>query len=359
MDFTDQLKQFAKRATDLKDSLQTEEATKMSLIVPFFRILGYDVFNPEEFTPEYTADVGIKKGEKVDYAIMDNGEPVILIEAKSCKEKLDKHDSQLFRYFGVSTAKFGILTNGIIYKFYTDLDEQNKMDLTPFLEVNILNLKPNILVELKKFHKDNFSVEDIASSASELKYSKSIREFMTAQLENPSDDFTKYILSEIYAGVKTQNVIEKFKPIIKKSLNTFISDLMNDKISAALKTEENSQEDKPESEENPVDNESTPETHESKIKTTETEIEAFYIIKSILGEKVDLQRITYKDTESYFNILLDNNTRKWICRLRLDGRKHTIAFPGENKSEEKRPIENNNDLFNYKGELIKSLEKYI
>ncbi len=356
MDFTDQIKQFAKRAAELKDSLATEEATKMSLIVPFFRILGYDVFNPEEFTPEYTADVGIKKGEKVDYAIMDNGEPVILIEAKSCKEKLDKHDSQLFRYFGTSTAKFGILTNGIVYKFYTDLDEQNKMDLTPFLEVNILNLKPNILLELKKFHKDNFSVEDIASSASELKYSKSIREFMTQQLDNPSDDFTKYILSEIYEGVKTQNVIEKFKPIIKKSLNTFISDLMNDKISAALKTDDADGENKP--------NEKSPETdqpavHESKIKTTDSEIEAFYIIKSILGEKVDLERITYKDTESYFNILLDNNTRKWICRLRLEGRKQSIAFPDENKAEKKQPIESNNDLFNYKDEIIKSLERYI
>ena len=356
MDFTDQLKQFAKRAADLKDSLQTEEATKMSLIVPFFRILGYDVFNPEEFTPEYTADVGIKKGEKVDYAIMDNGEPVILIEAKCCKEKLDKHDSQLFRYFGVSTAKFGILTNGIIYKFYTDLDEQNKMDLTPFLEVNILNLKPNILAELKKFHKDNFSVEDIASSASELKYSKSIREFMAQQLETPSDDFTKYILSEIYEGVKTQNVIEKFKPIIKKSLNAFINELMNDKISAALKTEESPE--KSEQEASETADESA-EAHESKINTTEDEIEAYYIIKSILGEKVELERITYKDTENYFNILLDGNTRKWICRLRLDGKKHSIAFPDENKSEQKQPLNSNNDLFKYRGQFIKSLEKYL
>lgn len=355
MDFIDQIKQFAQRASDLKDSLQTEEATKMSLIVPFFRILGYDVFNPEEFTPEYTADVGIKKGEKVDYAIMDNGEPVILIEAKSCKEKLDKHDSQLFRYFGVSTAKFGILTNGIIYKFYTDLDEQNKMDLTPFLEVNILNLKPNILAELKKFHKDNFSVEDIASSASELKYSKSIREFMTRQLENPSDDFTKYILSEIYEGVKTQNVIEKFKPIIKKALNAYINELMNDKISAALKTEETNEK----GEQEAVAPADEPSEHDSKINTTEEEIEAYYIIKSILGEKVELERITYKDTENYFNILLDGNTRKWICRLRLEGKKHSIAFPDENKSETKLPLASNNDLFKYREQLIQSLEKYL
>ncbi len=351
MDFSDQIKQFSKRIASLKDTLQTEEATKMSLIVPFFQMLGYDVFNPDEFTPEYTADVGIKKGEKVDYAIMDNGTPIILIEAKWCGEKLDKHDSQLFRYFGVSSAKFGILTNGLIYKFYTDLDEANKMDLTPFLEVDLLNLKATSIAELKKFHKDTFSIEDISSSASELKYSKSIRDFMTKQLEEPSDDFIKYILSEVYSGMKTQAVVEKFKPIIKKSLNAFVSELMNDKITAALKTEETESSDV-------TENSTAPIQQESKIITTETELEAFNIIKSILCEKIDVNRITYKDTESYFNILLDNNTRKWICRLRLDGKKRSIAFPDENKQEHKESLSNNNDIFRYKKNLFNSLEKY-
>ena len=111
MDFVDQLKQFAKRVESMKDSLQTEEATKTALIMPFFSMLGYDVFNPQEFVPEFTADVGIKKGEKVDYAILKDGEPVILVECKSITENLDRHDSQLFRYFGTTTAKFAILTN--------------------------------------------------------------------------------------------------------------------------------------------------------------------------------------------------------------------------------------------------------
>ena len=134
MDFADEIKQFASRVEDVKDTISTEEATKMSVIVPFFQLLGYDVFNPNEFTPEYVADVGIKKGEKVDYAIMEDGKPLILIECKAISEQLDKHASQLFRYFGTSEAKFGILTNGIIYKFYTDLEETNKIDLVPFLE---------------------------------------------------------------------------------------------------------------------------------------------------------------------------------------------------------------------------------
>lgn len=117
MDFADQLKVLAKRVASLKEQIQTEEAAKTSFIMPFFQLLGYDVFNPLEFVPEYTADVGIKKGEKVDYAILSDGLPIILIEAKWCGEDLGKHGGQLFRYFGTTKAKFGILTNGIEYRF--------------------------------------------------------------------------------------------------------------------------------------------------------------------------------------------------------------------------------------------------
>ena len=152
----DVIKQFSERILSLKDTITTEESTKMSLVVPLFQLLGYDVFNPNEFCPEYIADVGIKKGEKVDYAILENGQPNILVECKSCSEQLDKHSSQLFRYFGTSPAKFGILTNGIIYRFYTDLEESNKMDLVPFLEIDMANLKDSSINELKKFCKDNF-----------------------------------------------------------------------------------------------------------------------------------------------------------------------------------------------------------
>lgn len=171
MEFNDVIKQFSERILSLKDTITTEESTKMSLVVPLFQLLGYDVFNPNEFCPEYIADVGIKKGEKVDYAILENGQPNILVECKSCSEQLDKHSSQLFRYFGTSPAKFGILTNGIIYRFYTDLEESNKMDLVPFLEIDMENLKDSSINELKKFCKDNFDKDKIFSTAEELKYS--------------------------------------------------------------------------------------------------------------------------------------------------------------------------------------------
>jgi Uncharacterized conserved protein len=354
MDFIDEIKQFSARVQKLKDQIPTEEATKMSLIVPFFQLLGYDVFNPDEFLPEFTADVGIKKGEKVDYAIMNNGQPVILIECKWCGEDLDKHSSQLFRYFGTSAAKFGILTNGILYKFYTDLDESNKMDLTPFLEFDILNPKQNIVSELKKFSKDSFDVNNIFSTASELKYSKAIKVLFSGQLKEPTDDFVKYILSGIYDGVKTQNVVDKFRGIIKKSLNDYINEMMNDKISSALKTEEEVAAVTIEAPEEVKEDEAS-----NKIHTTGEEIECYYIVKSLLIGVVGIDEITYKDNERYFSILYKGNIRKTICRINLDTKKKQIMIPDENKDFIRYYIESINDIYAFKDSFIKLVSTYI
>lgn len=192
MEFNESIKQFSERVSIMKNTISTEESTKMSLIVPLFQLLGYDVFNPLEFCPEYTADVGIKKGEKVDYAILEDGKPNILIECKSCSETLDKHASQLFRYFSTTPAKFGILTNGVIYKFYTDLEEANKMDLIPFLEINMENIKDSSINELKKFCKENFDKDKIFSTAEELKYTSLIKGILASEYDNPSEEFVRF-----------------------------------------------------------------------------------------------------------------------------------------------------------------------
>ncbi|EMF0348774.1 type I restriction enzyme HsdR N-terminal domain-containing protein, partial [Enterococcus faecium] len=278
--FQDTLKQLGKRVVELKDSIGTEEATKTSLIMPFFAALGYDLFNPTEFVPEFTADVGIKKGEKVDYAIVLEGQPTILIEAKSINEQLTKHDSQLFRYFGTTVSKFGILTNGEEYKFFTDLDEPNKMDLTPFLTVNITKIKDSQIPELAKFHKDNFDVDKITSSAAELKYLNSLKNYLSSELNDPTEDFVKYLLTEIYDGMKTKQTVEKFKPIIKKGLNQFIAERVNDKLSAALKTSVTVEDNETKSESNTTD-----ET-DSEIVTTPEELEAYTICKVVLKDTI-------------------------------------------------------------------------
>lgn len=357
MDFIDQVKQFSKRVETLKDSILTEEATKTSIIMPFFSMLGYDVFNPQEFVPEFTADVGIKKGEKVDYAIMNEGEPIILIEAKSINENLEKHDSQLFRYFGTTKAKFAILTNGLIYRFYTDLEEKNKMDGTPFLEINILDMKENQVPELKKFHKSVFNIDEIFDTASVLKYANEFKQILAKQLQAPSDEFVKLFLQDVYTGVKTQAVIEKFRPILKKSLNDYINETMNDKIKSALGSS-----DTPAIEasvEVPPVSSDDKEDRSPKIITTEEELEAYFLIKNMLKDVVPVEDITYKDTVNYLNCLYKNNVRKWICRLILSGTQHVLIIPEVNKAESKYQLENIYEIEKYKVQLTEVLKRYL
>lgn len=316
---------------------------------------------PQEFVPEFTADVGIKKGEKVDYAITKEGVPVILVECKSISENLDRHDSQLFRYFGTTSAKFAILTNGIIYRFYTDLDNTNKMDEDPFLSINILDVRDNQVPELKKFCKSVFDVDSIFSTASELKYVHEFKTIFASQLESPSDDFTRIFLQGCYSGQKNQNVIEKFRPVLRKALNDLISEMMNDKIKTALGGSGGSVS---VSEPRPADEQQAPTEEQAEkrtpnIVTTEEELEAYFIIKNLLGDIVDHHDITYRDTETYINILYKGNGRKWICRLVLRENQKTLLIPDENKKEIKHSLSDIYELPQYKAELAEVLQRYL
>ena len=344
--FGEELKKLGKRVEKIKNNINTEEATKTSLVMPFFQILGYDIFDPTEFVPEFTADVGIKKGEKVDYAIMLNSQPVILIEAKAINEQLTKHDSQLFRYFGTTTSKFGILTNGEEYKFFTDLEEQNKMDITPFLIVNISNIKDSQIPEVAKFHKDNFDIENIVSTASELKYLNNLKIFLNDQMNTPSEEFTKYLVGEIYDGVKTKSTLDKFKPIIKKGLAQFINERVNEKLSAALNTSAAAKEEIIE-----------PIQSEPEIITTAEEMETFTIVKIILKDTIQIDRLYYRDNKSYFNILLDDNIRKWIVRVFVYDNKIKMVLNDSNKTSYE--ISNPVDLIVHSNEIVNVVETLI
>lgn len=353
MGFSEELKNLSERITNLKETIKTEESTKMSLIIPLFQLLGYDVFNPNEFCPEYTADVGIKKGEKVDYAILFNGAPSILIECKSCTENLDKYGSQLFRYFSTTTAKFGILTNGIIYKFYTDLEEANKMDLIPFLEIDLLNIQNSQISQLQKFAKENFDSSNIFSAAEELKYSSLIKNVLIKEIEDPSDEFVKLIVSKVYEGKKSQAIIDKFTPIVKKSFSSLITERINRKLSDALNDNNQSDAEAATAEETEID------TNESKIITTQDELDSFYIIRGILAGTCDINDVVYRDTESYFGILYKDNNRKPICRMNCDTKVMQILIPDQDKKFERHYIEKLTDIYKYKNELIEVVKRYI
>lgn len=321
--FFSDIRTVSQRIKQLRNTIATEEATKTALIMPFFQTLGYDVFNPAEFTPEYIADVGIKKGEKVDYAIMEDGKPTILIEAKSIREPLTKHDSQLFRYYGTTQAKFAILTNGDMYRFYTDLETPNVMDTVPFFEITLSTIKDNEIKELYKFKKQEFNVNTILSTAEELKYLSAIKEQLKTLSQSPSDELIKLLIQECYQGMKTQTVVDKFRPIVAKAFNQFINENMNERIKHVISGETDAaastqtiQEVSPvtdDSEEDVIDIPSQP-----VIETTQEEIEGYATVKVLLGSVIDKDRIFYRDNASYFNILIDDSNRKWVCRLHLN-----------------------------------------
>ncbi len=353
MDFIDELRQLSSRVQQLRDQITTEEATKTAFVLPFLQLLGYDVFNPLELAPEYTADVGIKKGEKVDYAILKDGQPAILVECKWCGEPLEPHASQLFRYFATTTAKFGILTNGVVYRFFTDLDQPNKMDLTHFLELNLLDIKEALVPEVKKFHKANFDPDSLADLASELKYTTAVKQLLAKQVAAPDDDFVSYVLSEVYPGRRMQATIEKFREIVRKSFVQFINETVNEKLKSAMQpTVEQKKED-----DTAVESATT---EESRIQTTAAEMEAYYIVKSLLYPDVAPDRLVFKDLESYCTILLDNNVRKWICRLKLEGVKKSILFPANAGGVEVTvPLQSASDLYGLREQFVQAAKKHL
>jgi hypothetical protein len=354
MDFIEQLNQFVESIPNIKDQCSTEEAVKHSLVLPFISLLGYNVFNPSEVTPELDADFGIKKGEKVDYAILKDGKPSIIIEVKHFNHKLDAHGTQIFRYFNVTSAKFAILTNGIEYRFFTDLDEVNKMDQSAFLTIDLLDLRPNHIEELKKFQKDSFDPEKISSTATHLKYISKYKNLLGEEFANPSDEFVKFFAKKIFEGkVLTNHYHEIFKDVVKKGSTQFLNEILNIKLSSALKNNIND-----------LKTESIAESEEiqeekDQIVTTQLEYEAFYLIKGIAREVVDISRLSYKDTLSYFGIMFDGKVTKWFCRLYLNGKKLTIGIADANKQEHKFEIQSIDDIYKYKNEILDGIKGYL
>lgn len=347
MELQTQLKALSEKIGKLKDRIDTEESTKHAFVLPFINILGYDTFNPTEVVPEFTADIGLKKGEKVDYAIFQNEQPIIIIECKNWKEKLNAHNSQLFRYFHTTKTRFALLTNGIEYQFYTDLEAANKMDEKPFLEFDITQLKENTVHEIAKFHKSNFDINKIVDNASSLKYTKEIKKLISKELLSPSHNFVKLFANEVYSGRLTEKVMGEFTELVGKAFMQTISDKVNDRLNAALNKEVASQK------------EELQEVEEiSKVITTEEELEGYRIVVAILRRKLLVNRIVYRDTQSYFGILLDDNNRKPLCRLHLNGTTKYLGLINKDKIEVRQALNVLEDIYQFEMDLLKTVDYY-
>lgn len=359
MDFIDKIRDIAARIPKQLDHIQTEEATKNAFILPFISALGYNIFDPTEVTPELNADIGTKKGEKVDYAILMDTKPIILFECKWHGCDLSKeHASQLYRYFSATEARFGVLTNGIVYWFFTDLEAPNKMDAKPFFEFNMLDIRESSVEELKKFTKSTFDLSGILTTASELKYTREIKRLLVEQFQEPSEDFIKLFASKVYTGKVTQAVREQFTPIIRHAMKQFINDQINERLKTALVPETQAPPEVPSSEVETLTDDS-PGNNGVGIVTTDDEIEAFHIIKSILRETIDVKRVAMRDRQAYCGILLDDNNRKPICRLRFNAtQKYIGLFDNEGKNESKIPIDELDEIYQYANRLKATIELY-
>jgi hypothetical protein len=284
MDFIDRIREIAARIPKQLEYIQTEEATKSALVMPFIAALGYNVFDPSEVTPELNADVGLKKGEKVDYAILRDNKPIMLFECKHHAADLNKvHASQLYRYFSVTEARFAVLTNGLVYWFYTDLEAANKIDARPFFEFNVLDVREQDTEELKKFSKSAFDLNNIITTASELKYTREIKRILLEQMQEPTEDFVKFFATQVYTGKMTQKVREQFAELTRQALKHLINDQINERLKTALATDASAVGEKPTE---ALATPTTPTNLEDVIVTTEEELDAFYIIRAILREIV-------------------------------------------------------------------------
>lgn len=354
MDFIDQIRALAARIMSTKDMIQTEEATKNAMIMPFIQALGYNVFNPLEVTPELIADVGTKKGEKVDYAILRDGKPIILFECKKCGDDLNiKHASQLFRYFHVTEARFGVLTNGLVYRFFTDLEHLNKMDEKPFFEFNILDFKEQDIEELKKFAQSTFDIERILTTANELKYTRAIQNVISELMVNPTEEFIRLVSADLLNGKRfTPAIREQFSQITKRAFQQLIGDRINERLKVAMAPERELA-----TEGQPI--ETTEDQETPQILTTPEETEGFHIIRAVLREVISPRRITMRDAQSYCAVLIDDNNRKPICRLRFNNTAKLVLGLFNSKDEEKVSLSNLDDIYNYADKLKTTALTYI
>lgn len=340
------LRAISERVKTHSSSMATEEAVKTAVVLPFLRALGYDVFDPFEVIPEFTADAVGKKGENVDYAIKINGDIRILIECKPISVALEKkHLDQLFRYFTVTNAKFAILTNGRTFNFYTDLEETNKLDTRPFLIFDVSDVQSGLLAELRKFEKSSFDVAAILATAERLKYTSGVKREISKLIEEPSEDFVRLVSKNVYEGQMRAQAKEMLTGVVKAAFREVIMDAVKSRLSSALADTEQA-----------VEQINEPVEDEPDVVTTDEEREGYMIVKAIAREVINAKRIIMRDAKSYCAVLVDNN-RKPLARLHFNRSvKYIGLFDGDN--EDRVILESLDQIYEYGDRIRETAKKY-
>lgn len=362
MELIDHLSNLASRIQKQVSFIQTEEATKNALVLPFLNALGYNVFDPTEVVPEFITDIGTKKGEKVDYAIFRDGKPIILIECKHVGSDLNiNHASQLFRYFHVTEARIGVLTNGVTYRLFTDLEQPNKMDERPFMEFDLFNFNDHEVTEIKKLSKADFSIDEMLAAAHDLKYVRAFKNYLDSQFSRPNEEFVRFVAKQVYDGVLTAKMKDQFSALIARTMQQFLNEKMAAKFKSVLSeagTNVAPALNAPPAETVVAINEQPLLKEQDKgIVTTVEETEGFMIVRAILRKYVAVSRVVMRDVQSYCGILLDDNNRKPICRMHFNGSKKFLTL-FDKEELERVDIENLEDLYQLATRLRATIAKY-
>lgn len=338
MELATKLVELEKRTQQHREVLLTEEAAKTALVMPFIQALGYDVFNPSEVVPEFTADVGLKKGEKVDYAICRDGVISMLIECKPASVELNvKHAAQLFRYFSVTDARVAVLTNGVVYQFYSDIDQPNKMDERPFYTFSLDGVRKTDPTVLERFTRSGFSIDKIVEEAANLKIQSLLREELRREFAEPSEDLIKLMASKVYSGKFTAAVKEKFQGHLTAAIASLIRELVSERLTTALNVADPA----------PASAPSVTEAgnSEERVATTEDEIAGWRIVQAICSKVVSPKRVGIRDSKSYCAVLLDDNNRRSIARLHFNSPTTRYVGTFSGKDEQKHLITDLTDIY--------------
>lgn len=351
MELADKFKMLGQKAVKIAPSLTNEEITKTALVMPFIQLLGYDVFDPTEVIPEFQAQAGVKKDQRVDYALCKEGNPVILIEAKSYGASLDKEQlDQLKRYFPfVKTARVGILTDGNRYRFFTDLENENVMDDSPYLELSLDSANEEEISKLLLLAKDKYDDETTIKQAEQLKFTKQFKLILTKQFEQPEEDFVRFFAKKVWTGQITQNVKDKLTPLLKESFRQWTEDRINARLRKAIEGEEKNRE-----EEEIEPQEET----QSEAAINDNELLGLSIVKAILTEYCDISRLCLRAGKTYTALLLDDNNRKTIVRFYFKSPDNLkLDLYGFMRVEPPFKINSVEDIYNYKDKIIEIFQR--
>jgi hypothetical protein len=346
MELEASIAELTKVVREHREVLLTEEAAKNALVMPFLQALGYNVFNPGEVVPEFTCDVGTKKGEKVDYAICQNGKFTMLIECKPANAELSINNaSQLYRYFSTTDTRIAILTNGVVYKFFSDIDSPNRMDDKPFFTLQLDAVRKADLRTLERFTKQAFDIDKIVQEAGNLKTQSLVYRALQEEFQEPSEEFIRLIAARVHTGRVTTQIRDAFRILIVNSVSSLIRDKVTERLTSALTAS------------NPTEEAEGAEDDSVATFTSQEEVDGFNIVRAIASRLIDPKRIIMRDAKSYCAILLDDNNRKTVARLHFNSPTARYLGTFNGKDERREPVSETIEIYKHESAILKRIEE--